>query len=762
MGGVRLHIPRGVPQCSAGDPDVAWGGRRAPARPRHEARRGDPRGRPRLQQRGATTTPRSTTSPSTLGVTKPTVYYYVPNKEQLLFECFRAGLEPIREALRARRAVRAAAAATACADVVARLRARDRVRLRLVHGARRAPGPRPGARRQDQGAQVGNRPGHPPPAARGTSRRLDRDRGPEARRRSRSPARSTGSPTGIARTSRCRLRPSPTRSCACWSTASRPVPRPRSSRPRHAARRANPADPMVMPFAPGVLRRKKFAAYTAPRRASLSSTRWNRDLMRALPGGAACRPLAPQGNPDMTESLVIVAARRTPIGAFQGVLAPLTATQLGAIAAKAALADAGVAPDALDEVIFGCVLPAGLGQAPARQAAVGAGVAASVPATTVNKMCGSGMKAVMLAGDQIRAGSAGLVLAGGLESMSNAPYLMLKARAGYRMGHAEIFDHMFYDGLQSPWDGKAMGCFADVTAAKYGYSRARPGRVRGRVRAPRAARRARRRLRRRDRAGHGEDAQGRTAGHAGRDALRARHREDPVAEARVRQGRHRHRGVVVVDFGRRRRHRARRRIRGAQRGPRRRSRACVAYASHAQAPEWFTTAPAPSIRRRSIAPAGRSSDVDLFEINEAFACVTMVAMQDLGLPHDTGQRERRRLRARPPDRRDRRAPDHDAGARLAQARPAPRRRVAVHRRRRGLRRGNRTHRVSRRKATPRHGRAVSRPAGAADHNSSNDEGTDPSMQLNDKVVVVTGGARGIGKAIATAFADKGARSRCST
>jgi acetyl-CoA C-acetyltransferase len=159
----------------------------------------------------------------------------------------------------------------------------------------------------------------------------------------------------------------------------------------------------------------------------------------------------------MNDKVMIVAARRTPIGGFQGALSAVTATQLGAAAARAALADAGLAPDAVDEVLFGCVLPAGLGQAPARQAALGAGIAASVPATTVNKMCGSGMKALMLAADQILAGNASVSLAGGLESMSNAPYLLLKARAGYRMGHGEIMDHMFYDGLQSPWDGQAMG-----------------------------------------------------------------------------------------------------------------------------------------------------------------------------------------------------------------------------------------------------------------------------------------------------------------
>ena len=165
-------------------------------------------------------------------------------------------------------------------------------------------------------------------------------------------------------------------------------------------------------------------------------------------------------------------------------------------------------------MILGCVLPAGLGQAPARQAALAAGVPVSVPATTVNKMCGSALKAVMLAAEQIRAGSAQVVLAGGLESMSNAPYLLPKARTGYRMGHGEVLDHMFYDGLQSPWDGKLMGCFADATAAKYQLQPRAAGRLRHRVGAARAARGGGRRLRRRGHAGHGEEPQGRDRGGA--------------------------------------------------------------------------------------------------------------------------------------------------------------------------------------------------------------------------------------------------------
>ena len=171
------------------------------------------------------------------------------------------------------------------------------------------------------------------------------------------------------------------------------------------------------------------------------------------------------------DAVVLVAAKRTPIGAFQGVLSGATATQLGSAAIEAAVAQSGIAGDAIDRVIMGCVLPAGLGQAPARQAALGGGVPEGVPAITVNKMCGSGMEAIILAHDMIRAGSAGVVVAGGLESMSNAPYLLPKARSGYRMGHQETLDHMFWDGLQDPFEGQMMGHFAQVTADKYDFTR---------------------------------------------------------------------------------------------------------------------------------------------------------------------------------------------------------------------------------------------------------------------------------------------------
>src|SRR6201996_6122301 len=175
--------------------------------------------------------------------------------------------------------------------------------------------------------------------------------------------------------------------------------------------------------------------------------------------------------PMNSDPVVILSARRTPVGAFQGALTAVTAPQLGAAAIKAALSDSGVKASEVDEVIMGCVLSAGLGQAPARQAALGAGLPTSTPTTTVNKMCGSAMRAVMQGADQILAGSAQVIVAGGLESMTNAPYLLPKARAGYRMGHQEVLDHMFTDGLQSPWDGQLMGCFAEATSSKYDFSR---------------------------------------------------------------------------------------------------------------------------------------------------------------------------------------------------------------------------------------------------------------------------------------------------
>jgi acetyl-CoA C-acetyltransferase len=335
----------------------------------------------------------------------------------------------------------------------------------------------------------------------------------------------------------------------------------------------------------------------------------------------------------MSEPLVILAARRTPIGAFQGVLASVSATQLGAVAAKAALADAGLAPDAIDEVIFGCVLPAGLGQAPARQAAVGAGIALGTPATTINKMCGSGMKAVMMAADQIRAGSSRTMLAGGLESMTNAPYLLTKARGGFRMGHGEIYDHMFFDGLQSPWDGKAMGCFADATAAKYGFTRDDQDAF-----AAESVRRAQRAVNDGDFAAEiapvsvktrkGEQLVDRdetpfTVDIAKIPNLKPAFSKDGTVTAASSSSISDGAAVLVLASE----------SAAAAAGAKPIAR-LVSYASHAQAPEWFTTAPGPSIQKALDRAGWRTTDVDLYEINEAFACVAMASMKDLGLPHD--------------------------------------------------------------------------------------------------------------------------------
>jgi acetyl-CoA C-acetyltransferase len=333
-----------------------------------------------------------------------------------------------------------------------------------------------------------------------------------------------------------------------------------------------------------------------------------------------------------TTEVVIVSAQRTPIGAFLGALAPLTAVQLGTAALRAALTAAGIQAADPDEVLMGCVLPAGLGQAPARQAAIGAGVPVSVPATTINKMCGSGLKAVMLAAEQIRAGSAQIVLAGGLESMSNAPYLLPKARTGYRMGHGEVLDHMFYDGLQSPWDGKAMGCFADATAAKYGFTRAQQDAF-----AAESVRRALRALQAgefdaevtpvtvKTRKGETVVARDETPGTCdvsrittlkpafGKDGTVTAASSSSISDGAA--------ALVLMSADTAR-----------SRGLKPLARV-LAYASHAREPEWFTVAPVGAIARVLKQLDWSSGDVDLYEINEAFAAVPMAAMHDLQIEH---------------------------------------------------------------------------------------------------------------------------------
>ena len=330
--------------------------------------------------------------------------------------------------------------------------------------------------------------------------------------------------------------------------------------------------------------------------------------------------------------VVIVSAKRTPIGAFLGALSPLSAVQLGSAAVRAALEAATVAANEVEEVIMGCVLPANLGQAPARQAALGAGVPVAAPATTINKMCGSGLKAVMMAADQIRAGGANIVLAGGLESMSNAPYLLPKARTGYRMGHGEIIDHMMKDGLQSPFDGKAMGCFADATASRYEFSRSQQDAF-----ATESVRRAMQALQAgefdvevtpvtvKGRRGDTVIARDETPGTCDVSKIPtmkpAFSKEGTVTAASSSSISDGAAALVVMSAQK-----------AAERGLKPIAR-ILAYASHAQEPEWFTTAPVGAIRKVLTQLGWKPHDADLYEINEAFAVVTMAAMRDIDIDH---------------------------------------------------------------------------------------------------------------------------------
>lgn len=337
-----------------------------------------------------------------------------------------------------------------------------------------------------------------------------------------------------------------------------------------------------------------------------------------------------QANPE--NSVVILSAKRTPIGAFQGVLSAATAPQLGTAAIRGAIEAAGIEAKDVEEVVMGCVLPAGLGQAPARQAAIGAGIPVATPATTLNKMCGSGLKAIMSAADQIRAGDIDIAVAGGLESMSNAPYLLPKARTGYRMGHGEVLDHMFYDGLQSPFDGQLMGCFAENTAERYKFTRAEQDAF-----ATESVQRALRAVE------AGEFANELTPvtvkGRKGETVvskdetpftcdinkiptLKAAFRKDGTVTAASSSSISDGAAAVVL---------ARESVATAK-GLKPLAR-IVAYASHANEPEWFTIAPVGAIKKALEKAGWKASDVDLFEVNEAFAAVTMAAMRDIGFDH---------------------------------------------------------------------------------------------------------------------------------
>jgi acetyl-CoA C-acetyltransferase len=335
-----------------------------------------------------------------------------------------------------------------------------------------------------------------------------------------------------------------------------------------------------------------------------------------------------------SDPVVILAARRTPVGAFQGAFATVTAPQLGAVAIKAAIADSGVPVAQIDEVILGCVLSAGIGQAPARQAALGGGIPASVPTTTVNKMCGSAMRAVMLGCDQILAGSAQVVVAGGIESMTNAPYLLPKARAGYRMGNQEVLDHMFYDGLQSPWDGQLMGCFAETTAEKYDFTRkaqddfaaesvrrALAGVSNGDFKAEIAP------VTTKTRKGEvlvDKDETPFTCDISKIPTLKPAFKKDGTVTAASSSGISDGAAALVLareSFAIARGHKPLARI--------------VGYSSFAREPEWFTVAPVGAISKLLAQLNWQAKDVDLYEINEAFAAVPMAAIKDLGLDPQT-------------------------------------------------------------------------------------------------------------------------------
>jgi acetyl-CoA C-acetyltransferase len=335
------------------------------------------------------------------------------------------------------------------------------------------------------------------------------------------------------------------------------------------------------------------------------------------------------------DPVVIIAAARTPIGGFQGDFKDLAAANLGAVAAKAVLARSGVASEQIDELILGCVLPAGQGQAPARQAALAAGLPEATPCTTVNKMCGSGMKAIMLAHDILCAGSARIALGGGMESMTNAPYLLDRARSGYRMGHGRLLDHMFLDGLEDAYGAHLpMGAFAEDCAESFQFTRAAQDAfaIASLERAQRAisdgcfakevAPVAVRDGRNKDRiVSHDEQPQ------------KARPDKIPFLKPMFREG-----GTVTAANSSSISDGAAALILTRRREAEKRGIAPLAtiraHATHAQAPHQFPTAPIGALRKLMDKTGWSLADVDLFEINEAFAVVTMAAMQELSLPHE--------------------------------------------------------------------------------------------------------------------------------
>ena len=332
------------------------------------------------------------------------------------------------------------------------------------------------------------------------------------------------------------------------------------------------------------------------------------------------------------DPIVIVGAARTPIGGFQGDFASLSANELGAVAIKAAIERAGIDTAAVDQAIMGCVLPAGQGQAPARQAALKAGLSLATACTTVNKMCGSAMEAAMLAHDRLVAGSAQLIVAGGMESMTNAPYLLPKARGGMRMGHGTVYDHMFLDGLEDAYDkGKLMGVFAEACADKYAFSREQQDEF---------ALRSLARARSANEDGtfgweitpvtvaarSGEivvdrDEQPAKASPEKIPTLKPAFRKDGTVTAANSSSISDGAAALVL---------MRRSV--AERRGLQPLALVVAHATHAQEPSWFTTAPIGAIQKLNAKLGWKPDEVDLYEINEAFAVVAMAAMKEFVLP----------------------------------------------------------------------------------------------------------------------------------
>ncbi len=336
------------------------------------------------------------------------------------------------------------------------------------------------------------------------------------------------------------------------------------------------------------------------------------------------------------DPIVIVSAARTPMGGFQGDLASLTAPQLGGVAIQAAVERAGLRPEQIEEVLMGCVLPAGIGQAPARQAALNAGLPISAGCTTISKVCGSGMKATMLAHDLLAAGSNEVMVAGGMESMTNAPYLLPKARGGYRLGHGQVLDHMFFDGLEDRYGketaGRLMGTFAEDCADHYGFTREEQDAyaIASTLRAQAAikdgsfawevapvtvaGRKSEVQIK--------DDEQPPKANVEKIPSLKPAFRKDgtvtPANSSSISDG-----AAALVLM----------RASAADRLGARPIARILGHTTHAQAPAWFTTAPVGAMQKLLVKTGWNVGQVDLWEINEAFAVVTMAAMRDLGLDH---------------------------------------------------------------------------------------------------------------------------------